>query len=159
MPDLVSAEDSSESSSSASGNVPKAKHLSPVKVPKFVEVLPEVQDMPVPPAVLRALYQAKTDMADMQVSAVDYYEYLQVSIVKLSPNMPSRGHVDGGALASTTDRQSYLWGYKDFTDKELLTTPRLQVANDTVHIRRGSGYLKVTSNKLYTVLGNVFYSP
>ena len=143
MPDLVSAEDSSESSSSASGHVPKAKHLSPVKVPEFIEVLPEVQDMPVPPAVLRALYQAKTDMADMQVSAVDYYEYLQVSTVELSPKMPPRGHVDGGALASTTDRKSYLWGYRDFTDEELLATPRLRVADDTVHIPTQPGYLKV----------------
>ena len=79
----------------------------------------------------------------MQVSAVDYYEYLQVSTVKLSPNMLPCGHIDGGALALTTNWQLYLWGYKDFTDEELLTTPRLRVADNTVHVPRGSGYLKV----------------
>ena len=61
----------------------------------------------------------------------------------LSPSMPPRGHIDGGALASTTNRKEYLWSYRQHNDDERSQVTRLKVADDTVHVPTGIGYLKV----------------
>ena len=53
-----------------------------------MEVLPQVEDIPIPPAILRALYQAEADLIEMNISAVDYYEYLQVSTVEFYAMYP-----------------------------------------------------------------------
>ena len=65
-----------------------------------------------------ALHRFKADVAEMKIAAVDNYEYLQVSAVELSSSVPPQSHVDGGALASTTNCKEYPWSYHQFTDEE-----------------------------------------
>ena len=77
---------------------------------------------------------------ELKIAAVDYYEYLQVSTVDLSPTMPPRGHIDGGALASTTNRKEYLWSYHQYNDDERSQVTRLKVADDTVHVPTGTKF-------------------
>ncbi len=145
MPDL--AEASLSSTSSSGGSVPDVRKLTPVRVPDFIDIVPEVRQLPTPPAVMQALHQFKVDLLSMDISAVDYYQYLQVSTVELSPTIPPRGHVDGGALATTTDRKNYLWAYHELSEEERSHVPRLRVADNTVHVPTGVGFLKVPCEK------------
>ena len=119
----------------------------PAWIPDFVDVVPEVKPLLTPPSVVQVLQRFKADITEMKIAAVDYYEYLQVSTVELSPSMPPRGHIDGGALASTTNRKEYLWSYHQYTDEERSQTMRLKVADDTVHIPTGISYLKVPCSR------------
>ena len=106
-----------------------------------------MKPLPTPPSVVEALHRFKADIKELKIAAVDYYEYLQVSTVELSPSMPPRGHIDGGALASTTNCKEYLWSYRQYTDDEHSQVTRLKVADDTVHIPTGIGYLKVPCSR------------
>ena len=81
-----------------------------------------MKPLPTLPFVVQALHRFKADVAEMKIAAVDYYEYLQVSMVELSSSMPPRGHVDGGALASTANCKEYLWSYHQYTDEECSKT-------------------------------------
>ena len=77
-------------SSSSDGSVPNiVQKLLPVWVPYFVNVVPQVKSMSPPPTVIQSLHQFKADIVAMEITAVDNYECLQVSTVKLSPCMPS----------------------------------------------------------------------
>ena len=115
----------------------------PARMPDFVDVVPKVKPLPTLPSVVRARHKFKADIAKMEITAVDYYECLQVSTVELSPSMPPQGHVDGGALASTTNRKEYLWSYHQYIDEERSKATQRKVADDTIHIPTGIGYLKV----------------
>ena len=116
LPDLAKAEISSSSLSYRS--VPNVCKLMPAWMPDFIDVVPEEKPLPTPPSVVQALHQFKADIAEMKIATVDYCEYLQVSTAELSPSMPPRGHVDVGALASTTNCKEYLWSYHQCTDEE-----------------------------------------
>ncbi len=143
IPDLLSV-DSSECSDESSWSSSSPGHLlcsiSSVKVPDFVDVVPDTSIIPTPPTVLTALHQLDEDLLTLDISAVDYYQELRISSVELSESLPPRGHVDGGALASTTDRKEYLWSYRKFDEAARSRCPRLRVADDTVHIPSGIGY-------------------
>ena len=76
----------------------------PARMPDFVDVVPKVKPLPTLPSIVRARHKFKADITEMKIAAVDYNKYLQVSAVELSPSVPPQGHVDGGALASTTNR-------------------------------------------------------
>ena len=76
------------SSSSSNRSVPNVRKLMPARIPDFIDVVPEVKLLPTPPSVVQALHRFKADIAEMKNAAVDYYEYLQVSTVELSPSMP-----------------------------------------------------------------------
>ena len=146
VPDLESRCDSSVSSST-SDNKGVLRDVAPAKIPEFVDVYPEEPDVPPPSRVLRALHQLQADLLSLDVSAVEYCESLRITSVQLSPSMPPRGHIDGGALATTTDRKSYLWSYRDFSDGELSSVPRLRVADDTTHRPTGVGYICIPQSK------------
>ena len=82
------AEAELSSSSSSDGSVPNIRKLMPARTPDFVDVVPEVKPLPTPPSVVEVLHRFKADIKELKIAAVDYYEYLQVSTVELSPSMP-----------------------------------------------------------------------
>ena len=146
-PDLMSASSSSDGSSMSDGNSVDLRDIAPVKIPEFVDVYPEEPVIPSGSKVLRALRQFEVDLMTYDISMVEYYESLQITSVQLSPALPPRGHVDGGALATTTDRKNYLWSYHEYSEEERSSiVPRLRVADDTVHIPTGVGYICVPQN-------------
>ena len=116
--------------------------LCSVSLPPIETVLPESTQTTLPP-VIQALHQFEHDIRTLRVSAIAHYQDLRVSTVELHATLPPRGHVDGGAMANTTDRLDYLWSYRECTPDERRSLPRLQVADDTVHIPHGYGYIKV----------------
>ena len=115
----------------------------PAWIPDSVDVVPEVKPLPTPPSVVQAPHQFRAEIAKMKIAAVDHCECLQVSTVDLSPSMLPQGHINGGALVSTTKRKECLWSYHQCTDEELSSTAQLKVADDTMHIPTGFGHLKV----------------
>ena len=111
-------------------------------MPDFIDIVPKVKSILPLPSIIQALHQFKVDITTMEIAAVDY-ECLQVSTVKLSPSMPPWGHVDGCALASTTNCKQHLWAYDECNDEEHSKTTRLQVADNTIHVPTGIRCLKV----------------
>ena len=75
-------------SSLSDGSVTNICKLMPARIPDFIDIVPEVKPLPTPPSVIQALHKFKADIAEMKIAAVDYYKYLQVSTVELSPGMP-----------------------------------------------------------------------
>ena len=96
-----------------------------------------------PPELVRALHQMAHDIRTLDISVVDYYQNIRTQEIMLMDAVPPRGHVDGGALASTTDALDYLWSYHKYSRRERESVTRLKVADDTIHIPEGFGYLKV----------------
>ena len=95
------------------------------------------------PQVLHALYQLQRDIAIQNVSVSNYYAEQRLLEPLLHGNVPPRGHVDGGALATTIDRKDYIWSYHAYSDEERSRIPALKVADDTLHVPHGCGYVKV----------------
>ena len=142
MPDLLETASQSSSEASSLSDASEYRRLKrSVKVPTFGEVAPITSK--VSPALLSALYRLSDDLAMQKVSVTQYYQDLRVSEVSLHEKLPPRAHVDGGALATTTDAREYLWSYHRYSKDERQHVSRLRVADDTVHIPSGRGYLKV----------------
>ena len=118
-----------------------SKSLCPVELPDFADIAPT--SVAPSPSVLQALHKSTEDVQSMGISAVQYYKDLEVQSVHLSKAIPPKGHVDGGALATTTNRLQYIWSYHEFTSAERKKVSRLRVADDTIHVPTGMGYLKV----------------
>ena len=116
--------------------------MCPVTIPETEQILPGSSSHTLPP-VITALHQFELDLRVLKISAIDHYHALSLNTVELARDLPPRGHVDGGALANTTDRLSYLWSYHRCTPAERKRLPRLQVADDTIHVPHGYGYIKV----------------
>ena len=74
---------------------------------------------------------------------IEYYADLRSMSPLLSPDVAPRGHVDGGSVATVTDALNCLFCYRPFTPEELRTITRLKVADGTIHLPTGAGYLKV----------------
>ena len=112
-------------------------------VPPLTDVTAPVDPVNNVPAVIRALYQSHTDIRELDVRIEDYYADLRAISPLLSPAVAPRGHIDGGSLATITDDKAHLFCYRPFTPTELRTVARLKVADGTVHLPTGVGYLKV----------------
>ena len=82
------AEAGISSSSLSDGSVPNVQKLMPAQVPDFIDVVPKVKSMPTPTSVIQALYRFRADIAEMEITAMDHCEYLQVSAAELSPSVP-----------------------------------------------------------------------
>ena len=82
------------------------------------------------------------DIRTLDISVVAYSQTIRTQEIMLMDAVPPRGHVDGGALASTTDALDYLWLYHKYSRREREAVTRLKVADDTIHIPEGFGYLK-----------------
>ena len=63
------------------------------------------------------------------------------------PDVAPRAHVDGGSIAATTtDRKDYLFSFRTFSPDEIRNSVFcLKVADDSIHVPSGVGYLKVPS--------------
>ena len=114
-----------------------------MKVPDFVDVAPALDVPPSVPNVVVALNRLTTLAAEYDVRVVDLYDTLRNEIPVLSLTVPPLGHVDGGSAATTTDRQDYLFCYHPFTPEERSQAIRLKVADATIHVPTGTGYIKV----------------
>ena len=146
MPDLLEARSQSSSEASSLSDASEYRRLKQsVKVPTFGEVTPTVSTAS--PALLSALYCLSDDLAVRKVSVNEYYQELRVSEVTLHGDLPPRAHVDGGALATTTNACEYIWSYHQYDEEERRRVTRLRVADDTIHIPSGRGYLKVPCNE------------
>ena len=112
-PELVDRDDSSISSFDLdSDSEDEREWMKTVRVPPFSKVFPDPDEVNVSvPEVVKALNQITDDLRVLDISAVEYYKKLQISEVLLSAALPPRGHCDGGALATTTDRLEYIWCY------------------------------------------------
>ena len=162
-PELVTRDEYDDSSVSSvdldTDDEDDRRWMRTVKVPSFSNILPEVTPSKVP-EVIRALNRAAEDIQVAEISAVEYYKNLQVSEVLLSSALPPRGHVDGGALATTTDRRDYIWCYKQYSSTERQKLPRLKVADGTLHVPMASGYLKIpTGDKSGGTFVPTYYTP
>lgn len=125
-----------------SGRIARKKSSVPIDLPDFDTVVP-TKNVPPPPSVLHALHRSRREIQERQISVVDFYKSLEVNSVLLSRKLPPRGHIDGGALATTCNQLEYLWSYHPFSEDERRKAPRLKVADDTVHIPLGYGYIKI----------------
>ena len=117
------------------------KSMCPVGLPDFVDVARTTRTPS--PSVLQALHRASEDVRVLGISAIEYYKDLEIQSVHLSKDIPPKGHVDGGALATTTNRLQYIWSYHEFTPSERKKVSRLRVADDTIHVPTGMGFLRV----------------
>ena len=113
----------------------------PVDLPDFSEVAKTLQDTN--PSVIQALHKSREDILTLGISAIDYYESLSLEVSALSKAVPPKAHVDGGALATTCNRLNYIWCYHELTREERKKVSRLRVADDTIHVPTGVGFLKV----------------
>jgi len=99
----------------------------------------------------RALHALDLHLSETKISHSEFYS-AQQSVQGTS----LRGHMDGGAQASTTDCLDYLFHYRSLPAK----SATLKVADNTPHYPIGSGYLRVAA---YTVSGYImvptFYTP
>ena len=130
----------------------------PAIISDFMDVI-NTEPRPTP-SVLGALNRASRDIQELGISVVDYYKDLEVQSVHLSSKVPPKGHVDGGALATTCNRLEYIWCYRKFSVEERRHVARLKVADDSIHVPTGIGYLKVpcTTSPGYMFV-ETFYTP
>ena len=135
------------STSSEGSSCPPASSILPANVPDMIDVIPTFDPADNTPAIIQALHQLSIDVNELSVRVVDYYADLRAVSPLLSTAVAPKAHVDGGSIATTTDRLSYLYSYHEFTPDEIRRTVRLKVADDTVHIPSGIGYLKVPCKK------------
>ena len=112
------------------------------------------------PPVLRDLHRSSADVCGLGISIEDYYRNLEVSEMQLHRILPPKGHVDGGSLATTTDRRDYLFNYRAYTRPEQDSLPRLKVADDSLHVPTGHGYIKIpSSSPPYYMYAKSYYTP
>ena len=124
LDDVPSLHDSISSGSTLSEGAPfQMTSLVPASIPSFIHVTSTPSDFTVPEPLL-ALRQLEEDIHIRGISVVDYYHELQVSSVHLASHVPARAHVDGGALATTTERLDYLWCYHEYTPVESRSVAR-----------------------------------
>ena len=118
------------------------RSLRTVDVPAFSTVLPTV-DLSSTPTVLQALHKLTSTVRECKIRVIEYYARLRSVSPLLSATCAPRAHVDGGSIATTTDRKEYLFSYHEFSATERERTVRLKVADDTVHVPTGTGFLKI----------------
>ena len=123
--------------------IPTAASIRSVRFPEFDDVVPNCDPVDNAPRVLHALCDLSRQVLELDVRAVDLYADLRAVSPLLSPVVAPKAHVDGGSIATTTDRLEYLFCYRKFTSDERRTMVRLKVADDTVHVPEGAGYIKV----------------
>ena len=89
----------------------------------------------------RALYLLDLRINATGLSANEYYTKLQAEEDLLSADAPLRVHMDGGSMATTTNRKDYLWHYRPLRNQAVT----LRVADETPHYPTGVGFLRVPS--------------
>ena len=120
--------------------------ISAVTVPKFDQVLHVCDPATVIPTTLQHLHRVTSDIKALDIGLSDYYADLRAISPLLSADIAPRAHVDGGSIATTTDRKDYLFSFRTFSPDEIRNSVvRLKVADDSIHVPSGVGYLKIPS--------------
>ena len=143
-PDDITVTTCASSGSDSDEDVaPTAASMRSIRFPDFDDVVPNYDPVDNTPRILHALYDLPRQVLELDIRAVDLYADLRAVSPLLSPVVAPKAHVDGGSIATTTDRLEYLFCYREFTADERRTMVRLKVADDTVHVPTGAGYIKV----------------
>ena len=87
----------------------------------------------------RALYALDFKLREMKIPRSQFYQQLRAEEASLGPSAPARAHMDGGAMASTTDCLDLLWHVTSLDPSH--RPPVLHVANDHNHAPVAVGYL------------------
>ncbi len=99
----------------------------------------------------RALHALDLHLYETKISRSEFYSAQQ----SVQGPLP-RGHMDGGAQASMTDRLDYLFHYCSLPTK----SATLKVADNTPHYPIGSGYLCVAAHTASNhIMVPTFYKP
>ena len=114
-----------------------------VVIPDIGCILPSNRGLNNLPEPILALHRMSMLIQELNVTTLEAYDIMALSEPSLSSDLPPRAHCDGGAMATTTNRRDYIFGYWDFTDEERLRVPRLCVADNSVYRPQGSGYLQL----------------
>ena len=140
---------------------PLSETLQTTAVPRYNDVFATVDSVDSTSPILRALHQLKTDVLELDIRAVDFYADLRSISPQLSNDIAPRAHVDGGSIATTTDRKEYLFSFRTFNPEEIRTSVvRLKVADDSVHVPTGVGYLKIPCHTSpYYLYVKCYYTP
>ena len=148
VPSMVtghSSDDSSDDSSDSDSGIGESlkRSLCAVKMPPLEKVIPSnVATTPVP-SIIRSLHCVSECTDEHEISTVDAHQSLRKE-PELRPELPPSGHVDGGAMASATDRRECLWCCRHAAPDERRTNfPKSRVADGTTHVPHGIGHLKV----------------
>jgi hypothetical protein len=106
----------------------------------------------------RALYALDFKVREMKIPRSLVYQQLRAEEASLGPSAPARAHMDGGAMASTTDRLDYLWHVTSFDPSH--RTPVLRVADDRDHTPIAVGYLRIpTQDSVGFRMTQCYYTP
>ena len=131
----------SSNDSEASDHCP-VESLSTITVPQFDQVLHVHDPVNKVPATLQHLHQLMSDICTLEVGLLTSYANLRAILPILSTNVAPRTHVDGGSIATTTDHKDYLFSFQTFSpDKICNSVIHLKVANDSIHVSSGVGYV------------------
>lgn len=106
------------------------------------------------PPVIRALYGFRDKRLEFgDTSVMTTYHYI-ARLASPDSRLSDRGHLDGGAQASTTDQLDLLWNYEKFGANNPY---RLRVADARPHQPVGSGFLRVPIVSSDTSSPTAFY--
>ena len=123
---------------------PKVKPaLKSVQIPNVDSLVPSRTKSTTIPDTVQALYQRDVDLHTHNQTPQDYYSALQIQQISADSKSDIRAHVDGGAMTSTTHNRSILWNCALFQGEAASSSPRLKVADATIHRPIGEGYLKI----------------
>jgi hypothetical protein len=86
-----------------------------------------------------APHQALYVLQSLAVSCQSFYSDLCACAVASDPPTLQQGHMDSGSMVCTTDQRRLLWYYQDLVDSGV----KLRVADNTLHIPQGIGYLRI----------------
>jgi len=159
--DLLDDDDSSQSSISPSAesslDAPSFHRLHPTSLPASdVDSLTTCID-PLDTGT-RALYALDLHLREVTTTRSQYYRQLRTDEPALGSSAPVRAHMDGGAMASTTDRLDFLWHLVWFEKDR--RTPALRVADDHDHFPTAVGYLRIpTDDPLGFKMTQCYYTP
>ena len=131
-----------------------------ISMPPIELVLPEARRHGSLPQPLMSLHMLQHELAHKGISAIEFYSIIRANEPLLHAYLPPRAHVDGGAMGATSQSRRHLWYYRDLSDSELSRTPKFKVADGTLHLPVGLGFLKIPLKPPHSfVFVKTFYTP
>ncbi len=131
-----------------------------VSLPPIEQVLPEARRDGCLPEPVLSMYMLQHQLAHNRISAIEFYSMIRAREPLLHPLLPPRAHVDGGAMGGTSATLRYFWYYRPLSPEELAVIPRFKVADGSLHLPVGIGYLKVPLQPPFTfVFIQTYYTP
>lgn len=108
---------------------------------------------------MTALHALEAHLCVHAITRTTFYQNIRaISPDKFGPTAPLRAHTDGGSMATTTNRKSYLWYYCKLSPVK--QRPILRVADSREHHPVGIGFLRVpTKGSPGSHMARCFYTP